>query len=148
MCGNAGWGGAGSRPAGGLACCTRAARLILGTGRLRCRVAVLLPRPGAGGHNGCMPAAGGTPRGCAALSKGRAALLRLLPSWACLLSARRLLCCAVLCAQGLWLLANAAGPAFAPHVRPSLQLALELVVSWWCSGLVVLGAGGTRSWRS
>jgi hypothetical protein len=31
--------------------------------------------------------------------------------------------------HGLWLVAGAAGPAYAPHVKRSLQLALELLVS-------------------
>jgi hypothetical protein len=30
--------------------------------------------------------------------------------------------------HGLWLVAGAAGPAYAPHVKQSLQLALELLV--------------------
>lgn len=34
--------------------------------------------------------------------------------------------------HGLWLVAGAAGPGYAPHVRQSLQLALELLVSAWC----------------
>lgn len=31
--------------------------------------------------------------------------------------------------HGLWLVANAAGPSFMPHVRASLQLAQQLLVS-------------------